>query len=127
MATIQGMSSCYLCSTFTNYTILTGIASGCHVKAQDVGRGTKDADVAADPGIPLRHDLPLRADRALPRLRNLQRHATHGGLQVVATATSKFDELLIYTQFHPVSVEAGSGKLQSSVPGDGIKRDPDMD
>ena len=74
---------------------MTGIASGCHVKAQDVGRGTKDADVAADPGIPLRHDLPLRADRALPRLRNLQRHATHGGLQVVATATSKFDELLI--------------------------------
>ena len=82
-------------STFPNYTILTGIASGCHGEAQDVGRGAKDADVAADPGIPLRHDLPLRADRALPRLRNLQRHATHGGLQVVAPATSKLGELLI--------------------------------
>ena len=87
--------ACHHVITFPNYTILTGIASGCHGEAQDVGRGTKDADVAADPGIPLRHDLPLRADRALPRLRNLQRHATHGGLQVVATATSKFDELLI--------------------------------
>ena len=74
---------------------MTGIASGGHVEAQDVGRGTKDADVAADLGIPLRDDLPLRADRALPRLRNLQRHATHGGLQVVASATSKLVVLFI--------------------------------
>ena len=45
--------------------------------------------MAADPGVPLRDDLSVRAHRALPRLRNLERYATHGGHQVAAPATGE--------------------------------------
>ena len=68
---------------------LTGITSGGHAEAKDAGRGAKDADVAADPGVPLRDDLSVRSHRAFPRLRNLERYAAHGGLQVAAPATGE--------------------------------------
>ena len=70
-------------------SFLTGITSGGHDEAKDVGRGAKDADVAADPGVPLRDDLSVCAHRALPGLRNLERYATHGGLQVTSPATGE--------------------------------------